>query len=253
MKNNESVSNVDSEGLPLFYKKVRPLNKKVHGDYYIKNINGYKYTKETNSIYITVVEFIQSSCEYPIVFAKGKDEKIFPVVLIGLEKNKNLFVNDKGEWETNYIPAYVRRYPFILATTENSNNDFTICIDEEYLGFNTKKEGKALFDDNGNQQDYLKNAVDFLKEFQEQVTLTNLFCENLYKLDILETMQAKVELDTGDKYNLGGFMGVNRDKLKKIPTEKILELFNTDQMELIYAHLSSLHNINNLIKRAHKK
>jgi len=234
---------------PLFYKKVVPLNKEVHGELYLEGIEGYQHTKETNSIYIAAIEFLQISKEYPIVFAKGADDKVFPVALLGLQKNSNLFVDEKGNWTANYIPAYVRRYPFILATPDDSEATFTVCIDESFAGFNTAKEGQPLFDENGEQLDIMKQAVDFLKDYQSHVHLTTLFCENLSKLDILETMEANIEHADGDKSSLGGFMGVNREKLKALKPTQITELLKTDQMELIFAHLASLSNLNGLMKR----
>jgi hypothetical protein len=245
----KSVANTATSALPLFYKKVVPLNKEVHGELYVEGIEGYAHTKETNSIYIAAIEFLQVSREYPIVFAKGADDAVFPVALLGLEKNKNLFVDDKGDWTANYIPAYVRRYPFILATADDNKDNFTVCIDESFPGFNTAKEGKALFDEKGEQNDILNQAVDFLKDYQTHVTLTTLFCENLSKLDILEPMQANIERSSGEKMSLGGFMGVNREKLKALKPAKLAELLKSDQMELIFAHLSSLSNLNGLMKR----
>ena len=235
--------------LPLFYKKVVPLNKEVHGELYIENIEGYEHTKETNSIYIAAIEFMQVSREYPIVFAKSGDNNVFPVALLGLQQNQNLFVDEKGNWNANYIPAYVRRYPFILATPDEKQESFTVCIDESFPGFNTAKEGKPLFDEKGEQLDILNQAVGFLKDYQTHVQLTTLFCENLSKLDVLEPMQANIERASGEKFSLGGFMGVNREKLKAIKPAKLAELLKSDQMELIFAHLASLSNINTLMQR----
>ncbi len=234
---------------PLFYKKVVPLNKEVHGELYIENIEGYQHTKETNSIYIAAVEFLQISKEYPIVFAADANKKVFPVALLGLQKNKNLFVDDKGRWTANYIPAYVRRYPFILATQDEKEPTFTVCIDESFPGFNTAKEGQPLFDNSKKPVDILNQAIDFLKDYQNHVQLTTLFCENLSKLDVLEPMQANIEFVGGEKSSLGGFMGVNREKLKALKPAQLAELVKTDQMELIYAHLASLSNMNDLMKR----
>ena len=234
---------------PLFYKKVVPLNKEVHGELYLEGIEGYQHTKETNSVYIAAVEFLQASKEYPIVFAQAGDKKVFPVVLLGLKQNENLFVDDKGNWSANYIPAYIRRYPFILATPDEKEETFTVCIDESFSGFNTAKEGTPLFDDKGEQLDLLNQAVDFLKDYQSHVHLTTLFCENLSKLDILEPMQANMEFANGEKGALGGFMGINRDKLKALKPAQLAELVKSDQMELIFAHLGSLNNLNNLMKR----
>jgi len=82
------------------------------------------------------------------------------------------------------------------------------------------------------------------------VQLTTHFCENISKLDILEPMQANIEHATGEKTSLGGFMGINREKLKALKSAKITELLNTDEMELIFMHLSSLSNLNGLMKES---
>ena len=45
-------------------------------------------------------------------------------------------------------------------------------------------------------------------------------------------------------------MCVNRKKLKELPTEKLAELIRNDYLELIFAHLHSLANLDRLIKRS---
>lgn len=62
-------------------------------------------------------------------------------------------------------------------------------------------------------------------------------------------MQANMEYANGEKGALGGFMGVNRQKLKELKPAQLAELLKTDQLELIFAHLSSLQNLNSLMKR----
>ena len=235
--------------LPLFYKNVVPLNREQHGDLYIEHIDGYQHTKTTNSLYIAAIEFPNVAREYPIVFGKGPDEVVFPVALLGLRKNENLYVNEQGGWQATYIPAYVRRYPFILASAAGNGGNFTVCIDEGYPGFNTAKEGQPLFNKAGEQTKMLKQAVDFLKDYQKHVQLTTLFCDNLKKLDLLEPMQANVALKSGQKHTLGGFLGVNRERLKNLKPAKLAELLKSDQLELIFAHLNSLGNLSTLINR----
>ena len=234
---------------PLFYKNISPLNKQRHGDWSVETVSNYKHTSETNSLYIAAIEFIKAANEYPIVFCISGDDSVFPVVILGLRKNENLYVNKKGEWLANYVPAYVRRYPFILATGEEGTGNFTVCIDEDCPGFNKKGKGTKLFDKDGNESDLLKNSVEFLKEYQNHIQLTTLFCKSLKDLGLLEPMKADVKLADGEKISLGGFMGINREKLKGLDADTLANLVKTDQMELIYAHLSSLVNIDSLMAK----
>lgn len=235
---------------PLFYKKVVPLNKEKHSKLFIEPIEGYEFAKDTNSLYIAAVEFGRVSREYPIVFGQDAQGEIFPVVLLGLKNNQNVFVDDKGKWDAEYIPAYARRYPFILAGQgDGENQQFAVCIDEGYAGFNTAKEGQALFDSKGEQSPVLKQAVDFLQDYQKHVILTNELCRNINKLGILEPMQANVEMKSGDKLSLGGFQCVNREKLAGLKPGQLADLVKTGQMELIYAHLFSLNNVTRLMNK----
>jgi hypothetical protein len=232
---------------PLFYKKPVPLNKDQHGDLYLEPSGKFKFTKETNSVYIAAVEFIKAARDYAIVFGKSEDGSIFPSVLFGLQNNQNMYLGRKGEWLVDYIPAYVRRYPFILATSGGTSDTFAVCIDESYSGFNRKKKGQRLFEESGEESDILKRSIDFLKEFQNHIQLTNKFCSNLRESGLLDPMQAKITRD-GTEQALGGFLCVNRERLKGLEPKKLAEFMISDHLELIFAHLYSLNNLNRLVK-----
>lgn len=231
---------------PLFYKKPVPLHRDQHGDLYMEPVSSFKHMKETNSVYIAAVEFIKASRDYPIVFGKNADGSVFPAVLLGLQNNQNRFIGKRGEWLVDYIPAYVRRYPFILATNPGAIDTFAVCIDESYPGFNRKKKGQRLFEDNGEESDMLKQSIEFLKGYQNHIQLTNKFCNVLKESGVLEPMQAKITRD-GKERALGGFLCVNREQLKGLEPKKLAELMMSDQLELIFAHLYSLNNLNKLV------
>ena len=89
--------------LPLFYKKIVPLNREQHKNLYIEPVEGFGFAAGTNSLYIAAVEFPRAAREYPIVFGKDAEGNVFPVALLGLKKNQNVFVNKKGEWKADYV------------------------------------------------------------------------------------------------------------------------------------------------------
>ena len=235
--------------LPLFYKKIVPLSKELHKKLYLEPVEGFGFATGTNSLYVAAAEFPRASREYPIVFANDNQGGIFPVVLLGLKKNQNLFVDKNGKWSADYVPAYARRYPFILATPDAKKNQFTVCIDESYPGFNTAKEGQPLFNAKGEDGPVLKQAVDFLKDYQSHVKLTEAFCKSVQELEVLEPVQANVSLKSGEKLSIAGFQCVSRKKLKDLAPKKLSDLTKSDQLELIYCHLQSLNNINSLTRK----
>lgn len=233
---------------PLFYKKVVPLTRERHGEWFIQPEDGFHFTRETNCVYVAGVEFPLAAKEYPIVFASGESESIVPVALLGLQEQNNLYLDDGGQWKASYIPAYIRRYPFILAADPQAVN-FTVCIDEGYSGFNTAREGERLLDADGKQGPLLERSVEFLKEYQGHVQITEAFCKRLKELEILEDAQANVQTNSGDRFSLSGFKCINREKFKALEPAIYADLVKLDYMDLIYAHLHSMANLQMLVAR----
>src|SRR3546814_17461453 len=65
-----------------------------------------------------------------------------------LRQNENLFVDASGQWAPDtYIPAFVRRYLFVLAEkpAAKEGDDFTVFLDEQYEGFKIgRTSGRAI-------------------------------------------------------------------------------------------------------------
>ena len=234
---------------PQFYQKVVALNNEGHGSWKIKSEVDHSYAIDTNAVLITAVEFSLAACEYPIVFIESGDS-VVPIAVLGLKTGQNLFITEDNQWDAKYIPAYVRRYPFILSAdqTKQGETTYTVCIDEAYTGFN-RDTGEPLFQAPGEHSDYLKNVITFLKDYQSQGLATERFCKTLKKLDILEPMQAKFKAGKGDDLTVAGFMAINRKKLKAKKPLELAELVKSDEMGLIYYHLASLNNFSVLTKK----
>jgi hypothetical protein len=234
----------------MFYDKPVALNREVHKNYKIAPSNNFKFAANTNSIALAGVEFIEAAKDYPIVFAKISDDLMIPVALLSLRNNENLYVNGEGKWDARYIPAYVRRYPFVLA--ESGGQQFTVCIDEAFSGLN-EDDGQPLFNEQGENTPFLQNALDFLNNYQSQIKMTEGFVRQLKELDLLIEISAKAELVGGEKFLLGGLMIVDEQKLLKLSQEKAYELFQSGRLGWIYMHLISLSNLSRLIDKMQPK
>ena len=231
----------------LIYERAVPVNKARHGTCGVKVGDNYNFARDVNSMPLLAQEFRDAMREYPIVFA-GTEENIMPAVLLGFGEHENLFVDDAGHWGAKYIPAFARRYPYVFSSSDDGQT-LTLCIDEDYAGFNQQGEGERLFDDDGEQTPYLKKVLEFQTEFQRLFTSTQTFCNNLQEMKLLDPMQAQVKLGSGQELMIGGFMVINRERLKEVPGDKLAELATVDELELIYLHLQSLHNVTDLGRR----
>ena len=217
-----------------------PVSRGRHGKASVEAGKGYGFARKINSVPLTAVEFPLAAAEYAIVFAQGGDD-VVPVVILGARAGENLYVKEDDTWGARYIPAFVRRYPFVFAAKEDGQS-FTLCVDEAFQGLNFQGRGVPLFDAEGKQTAYVDNVLRFLKEYTAQFARTQAFCKKLAELKLLEPMQAQFTLASGQKMSLTGFHAVDRKRLKALPAETLAQLAATDELELIYLHLQSLRN-----------
>ncbi len=230
----------------LFYDKPAALNKVAHKNVKLKPVgNNYSFAQKTNSVILAGVEFTEAAKEYPIVFAKA-GEQIVPVALLGLRNEENLYIDKAGKWDARYVPAFVRRYPFVLAET-GAEGQRMVCIDESYAGFN-ESEGEALFAGD-EPTPLLKQAIEFLEEYQRQYARTETFVKRLVDNDLLMALNARVDLVDGKQFALTGLLAVDEKKLLQMADAKALELFRSGELAWLYCHLMSLGNMARMVDR----
>jgi len=74
---------------------------------------------------LTIDEFPNAARNYPIVFSVGDNS--VPLILMGLNEGVNTFMGEDGKFtEPAYVPAYVRRYPFLLAKLQPDAEELSL-------------------------------------------------------------------------------------------------------------------------------
>jgi hypothetical protein len=235
------------------YKNPIFLNSVTHKSVKIAPVTSFKYANNLNSVVVVGQEFLEAAKFYPVVFTKTKEEEIIPVALLGLRNNENLFVDADGKWkEGAYVPAFFRRYPFILASNVGQDGSFAVCVDSAFEGFGGK-DGMALFDDKGDQTKEFKRVIEFLQTFQAQHGATVELVKSLKELDLFRDVSANITLPKGEKLGFAKLMMVDETKMMALGDEQALELFRKGYLSWIYAHLYSLSNFRPLMNLAAKK
>jgi hypothetical protein len=224
----------------LIYESAVPVASTRHAEASVVVGADYSFSRKVNSVPLMAVEFPHAAAEYAIVFS-GTAEAFVPAVILGMRGEENLYLTGQGGWEAKYIPAFVRRYPFVFAASQDAKT-FTLCIDEAFPGFNRDGRGQRLFDADKKPTTYVASVLKFLEQYQVEFRRTQAFCQKLKELALLEPMRAQAKLGSGEQLALTGFMAVSRDKLKALPGDKLAELARTDELELLYLHLHSMRN-----------
>ena len=230
----------------LFYEMVSPVSLTRHGEWSLGPMTDFSFAAQTNSVPLTIPEFQLAAQEYPIVFTLEGEEAV-PVALLGFDQDAGLFVTEQG-WDARYVPAFVRRYPFVFSTSADGQT-YTLCIDEACTALDRSgATGERLFRD-GEKTPFLTGMLDFVNAYQVEHQRTRAFGKLLAGLGLLEPQEARVNKPGGGTVALSGFLVVNRDKLRALPEAKQAELIRTDGAELLYLHMQSLTNFDKLVAR----
>jgi SapC len=228
----------------LMYEKLTPINREQHRQLRVKpSAKHLSFAKETNSVLVAVSELPLAALDFPCVFVASGDQHTM-VSVVGLRDQENLFIDSDGRWDMNsYVPAFIRRYPFVLAE-EPGSTQLTVCVDETFDGLN-QAEGEALFDAEGKDTPYLQNLQKFLLDYHNDMQRTAAFAKRLADLDLL--VERNIDFKLGDQQlNLKGFKVVDEQKLHALDAKVVQELFSTGALGWIHAHLLSLNNVTKL-------
>lgn len=231
----------------LFYHKPIALNREAHKNLKVRSVPSFAYAAAISSVPLTVNEFAAAARTLPILFVPDPRKQPTPIALLGLQREQNLFIEADGRWTGNYIPAFIRRYPFVLIDTDKPN-DFTVGIDSAYPGFNTEV-GEPMFGEDGSEGPGLKRAIEFLNAYRIDAGRTQDFVAQVQRLDLLIPRALNVQHQDGSKYNLDGFFVVDEQRLGKLDEKEAGALLRSGHLALIYMHLLSLHNLTDLSSR----
>ncbi|HCQ70773.1 MAG: sapC family protein [Alphaproteobacteria bacterium] len=234
---NKEEAKGASSAFPLFYSEPRPLDSEAHKTLALKEGLGFGFTDKVNAVPVNLVEMPQICHHYPIAFSP--DANATPVAILGLRDGENLFVDKEGKWaEGAYIPAYIRRYPFIFSEVPESDQ-LTLCID--FKEGETVQEGgdKKFFDDEGKATALASNALEFCKSYHAAAQRTAEFSKELLAKDLLIERQAQIQVGSDVRINFSGFKIVDEKKLAELDDATFLEWRKKGWLPFLYAHLFS--------------
>ncbi len=225
----------------LFYREIEALSRELHADLKLEPLNKYDFVKEMYWAPLAGTEFFEAAKNYPVVFLKN-DENFIPIALLGLQDQQNLFVEDNGDWpEEIYIPAFIRRYPFVLAETGKDDEQLTVCIDKQYAGFNQKK-GQELFTKEGENSKYLENILNFLMNYNADMQRTRDFVGVLLEKELLESKVVTIEDGKGETFDVHNIYLIDEAKFREVDAATLEQLNNMGMLGWVFAHFYSMNN-----------
>ena len=238
-----------NQPLPLFYSALEPLNVAQHGKMKIRRIDKSPVIANTHAIPATVDEFPLLQRHFPIVFSVGDNP--VPLALMGLSEGINVFLDKDGKLldSMTYLPAYMRRYPFLLARLRPETDELSLCFDPTFEAIGEFDEGEPLFD--GDQpSEATKSILQFCEQFETAGQRTAAFMEELKKTELLMDGEVAIQPEgAAQPFIYRGFKMVDEEKLREMRGDELRRMNQNGMLALIYAHLFSLSQIRDIFTR----
>jgi hypothetical protein len=238
------------------YREPMLLDAARHRSLKIGTLADFSIAKTMHGVFVAATEIPNAALEYPILFvntgerdASGKPV-MSPIALLGLSQKENLYL-DGPRWDARYIPAFIRRYPFLTANLRGVAGP-GVMVDSGWSGL-SDTEGEPLFEADGQPADALKRAMEFLERFEIEAQRTRGFCLRLQEFDLLKEMKADATLPDGATLSVDGFYAVDEEKLLNLPDLQVLEMHRNGMLTLLNLHLASLNTMRHLVERKAKR
>jgi hypothetical protein len=243
------ASAAPNTGLPLLYSELEPISSQQHGKMKVRGLEALPAVANVHAIPLTVDEFALAQRHYPIIFSAG--EEPVPLALMGLNEGVNTFIDAEGKGidKAVYIPAYLRRYPFLLARINPQGDELSLCVDPTSGAIGEFEEGQALFD--GDQPSEATKAIlQFCEQFEEAGQRTGLFMAEVRKSGLLMDGEVAIQPEGSDQpFIYRGFQMVDEEKLRDLRGDELRKMNQNGLLPLIYAHLFSLSQTREIFAR----
>jgi hypothetical protein len=224
----------------LFYKNPTPLDKNKHSKHRLKKQSDYSFAATTNSVPVAGFEFFQASRHFPVFFLKNKEGNFVPVAVLSFRKDGH----DLGDtWNEAYVPAYIRRYPFVLS------QDRMVLFDADAPHIQ-EQEGERLFNDDGENTEFTNELLKFLEQVDAGYRATEEFCKAASEKGLIEPFKGELKFKEGS-LKLNDLHSIDEKKLMESLSEsEVNDWFKRGWLAWAYAHLHSIGSIDAILKRA---
>ena len=245
MSENVAATGQAPTGRMLFYRQPELLNHVAHGALGLKQLERpYEFARKAKALPLTLGEIATAQRCFPVIFSDL--ENPVPLAVVGTADDENLFVDDQGHWDaTAYVPAYARCYPFALAT--RSGEEFAVVIDRAAESISEKPD--QPFFDGDKVTPATQKLIDFCGLFDIERKRAAEFGRRVAELGLLTRQQATRTSPDGTESKVASYVGVDREKLAKLDTGVVKELFDKGYLAALFAHAFSLENWRVLMER----
>lgn len=224
------------------------LSSEDHGNLRVITERSAIFGDNVMSSDVFTFEFRRLQGNYPLVFQKDAAGNLFPRALFGFEEGENLYL-DKSGWRAGYVPAIIRREPFLIGfqkTPEESEDKRLLSIDLDHPRVSTT-EGEQLFQPLGGNTPFLDETAALLETIYKGIEHTRAFMQALQEHQLTEIINFEVVMQDGSKNQLLGYHGINEQQLRQLKGPVLEDFSEKGFLAPMFMIIASLSSIGRLI------
>ena len=230
------------------------LNNIDHHDLRVIARHASDYGDGVNIAPVFPTEFEDAQREYPILFRLDEAGAFQSVVLLGLDRDENLFLTEAG-WQARYIPAMHRRGPFTIGLQGREGEGpgepmIHVDLDDPRVG---RETGEALFLPHGGNAPYLEHVAGVLRTLYAGLEQASSMFAAFDALELIQPVEIQIALSEEEQYSLPGFLTIDQNRLADLDSMALKQLNQTGYLRLAYLVGASLGNVNRLIDLKNRK
>ena len=235
--------------LPLLYRDLEPINRQAHGEKKVRRLDCIADLGLLHAIPVTVDEFMLAGRFFPVIFSSG--DAPVPLALMGLHEGTNTFFDKDGRLrEPNiYIPAYIRRYPFLLARLTENSDQLSLCFDPKSEAVGDFDDGEPLFEGESPSK-ATTEILAFCEQFEQAGQRTAAFMQELKDMKLLMEGEVAIQPEGSEQpFIYRGFQMIDEAKFRDLRGDELRKMNQSGMLSLVMAHLFSLALVRDIFAR----
>ncbi len=229
----------------FLYEQPELLTLQQHGELGLTpSATPYAFAAGVRAVPVTLPEIFSAARDYPVVFTNL--ETPFPVAVVGVLEDRNLFMQD-GHWaEGRYVPAYLRCHPFAFA----GERDGRVAVAVDRKAPTVTRDPKYPFFADGKVTRETEDLMRFCAQYEAERKRTVEFCQQLKELGLLAAQRATHTPENGgEEITLASYVSIDAEKLSALADDAVVAMHKAGRLAAAYLQIYSLENWQRLIER----
>lgn len=228
------------------------LNNVDHGDLHVVTRGDAAFGDDINQVLIFPTEFEAVQREYPIFFRKDAEGAFQSVALLGLDRDENLFLEERG-WNARYVPAIQQRGPFSIALRGDGEPMIHVDLDDPRVLAAEAEGGERVFLPAGGNSPYLQHVARLLGVIYDGLEFSKAMFAAFEAHGLVEPVDVEIKLDDYTQYDLPDLYTISQDRFAALDAAGLEALHRSGFLAAAQWVLSSLGNVGFLVELKNRK